>query len=94
MRAVYHPAFYGKHSCVRMSLERGDNRFRVTDFVFGRGESGIDDRHLRRMDRKLASETLLPGGLGFESQSVLIAEVREDSIDRLHAGRDSAGQAL
>src|SRR5437763_9362027 len=72
MRPVDHPAADAQHPGARMRFERRDDRLGVADILLGRGERGIDDGHLRRVDRKLAGEALATSRFGFGLEAFFV----------------------
>src|SRR4051812_16928549 len=93
MRPVDHFAADGQYSRVGLCFEGGDNFLSMADVVLGRREGGVDDVHLGRVDRELAGEALAPCSLRFLAETLFVAEVGEDPVDRLNPGRGSAGKA-
>jgi hypothetical protein len=93
MRAIDHAAGDGNRARVRLRLECGNDGFGVPHFLFGGGEGGVDDWHLRGMDRKLADEAFPACRLGLAPETLFVFEIREDSVDWLDTRGDRTGKA-
>src|SRR5690606_16461857 len=61
--------------------------------ALARCERGVDDLDLVRMDGELAGEPVASRSGRLRPQAILVAEVDEYRVDRLHAGRNRREQA-
>ena len=76
-----------------LSLERGDDGFRVPHLLFRGREGSVDDRHLCGMDGELAGEAFAARRLGLALQPLLVLEIGEYPVDGLDSGGHGAGKA-
>src|SRR5690606_35467689 len=65
----------------------------MIDLALARCESGVDDRDLVRMDGELAGEPVASRSGRLRPQAILVAEVDEYRVDRLHVGGNGREQA-
>ena len=65
----------------------GDQPLGVRDLVRGRGERGVGDFHLARVDRPLAEEAHRGGPVAGDPVGLRVPVVGEGGVDRVHARR-------
>ena len=92
MRRIDHLAVELQYARVRLRLERGDDRTRLRDLRLPGRERTIDHRHLRGMYCHHPGKPVAPSARRIGAQSVEVAKIGIDRLDRYHARRMRAEQ--